>query len=74
MTRTSRASVGIRASRPLWIARLVWESAPAVLLAVSAAVAVAYFFTFLRPVAEQLDGVLPVDPADPTVVMVWGQA
>ena len=72
MTRTSRASVGIRASRPLWIARLVWESAPAVLLAVSAAVAVAYFFTFLRPVAEQLDGVLPVDPADadPTVAVL----
>jgi phosphatidylglycerol lysyltransferase len=40
------------------------ESAPAILLTVSTLAALAYFLTFLRPFAESLDVVLPIDPAD----------
>jgi phosphatidylglycerol lysyltransferase len=50
--------------RPLRVAIRWSESAPAVLLALSALLALAYFFEFLRPIAEQLDGILPIDPAD----------
>ena len=72
MTWTSPAQALSRGSRPLRIARHVSASAPAILLAVSAAAAMAYFFTFLRPVADSLDGLLPVDPADadPTVAVL----
>lgn len=72
MTWTSPVQALSRGSRPLRIARRVSASAPAILLAVSAAAAMAYFFTFLRPVADTLDGVLPVDPADadPTVAVL----
>jgi phosphatidylglycerol lysyltransferase len=48
------------------------ESAPAILLAVCTLAALAYFFTFLRPLADSLDVVLPVDPADtdPTLAVL----
>jgi phosphatidylglycerol lysyltransferase len=64
MTWTSRAKAVISGRRPLRMALQGSEYAPAILLAVSTVAAVAYFFTFLRPLAEQLDGILPVDPAD----------
>ncbi len=35
-----------------------------ILLAVSTLAAAAYFFTFLRPVANSLDVILPIDPSD----------
>lgn len=72
MTWTSHAQAPIRGSRPLRVARYVSASAPAFLLAVSAAAALAYFFTFLRPIADGLDSILPVDPADadPTVAVL----
>ncbi|MGD0249191.1 MAG: DUF2156 domain-containing protein [Candidatus Limnocylindrales bacterium] len=64
MTGTSPAHALTRGRATVRIARHVSASAPAFLLAVSAAAALAYFFTFLRPVADSLDGILPVDPAD----------
>lgn len=72
MTWTSPAQALTRSSRPIRIARHVSASAPAILLAASAAAAMAYFFTFLRPFADGLDGFLPVDPADadPTVAVL----
>ena len=67
----STQSLG-RGGRPIRIACYLSASAPAVLLAASAAAALAYFFTFLRPVADLLDGILPIDPADadPTVAVL----
>ncbi|MFI5258196.1 MAG: bifunctional lysylphosphatidylglycerol flippase/synthetase MprF [Candidatus Limnocylindrales bacterium] len=53
-----------RGRGPLRTALHVSSSAPAILLAVSALAALAYFFAVLRPVADFLDGFLPVDPAD----------
>lgn len=69
MTRISSTQAVMRGGRPLRLALQASQSAPAMLLAVSSVAALAYFFTFLRPLAEQLDGILPIDPADadPTV-------
>ena len=53
-----------RTSRPIAFLRSASGLAPALLLAASALAAVAYFFTFLRPIADELDTFLPVDPAD----------
>jgi phosphatidylglycerol lysyltransferase len=71
MTWTSQAQALTRGHRSPRFARLVW-AAPAVLLAVSAAAALAYFFTFLRPVADGVEGLLPLGPADadPTVAVL----
>jgi phosphatidylglycerol lysyltransferase len=72
VTRTSSTQALIRGSRPIRLARRHSASVPAILLAVSATVAMAYFFAFLRPLAESLDVILPVDPADadPTVAVL----
>jgi phosphatidylglycerol lysyltransferase len=61
-----------RTSRPIAFLRSASGLAPAILLAASALAAVAYFFTFLRPIADELDTFLPVDPADanPTVAVL----
>jgi phosphatidylglycerol lysyltransferase len=69
MTWTPSAHALNRGRAPFRTVRYVSASAPAILLAASAVAAVAYFFEFLRPAANALDGVLPVDPADanPTV-------
>lgn len=40
------------------------QALPALLLAVATLAATAYFFTFFRPLADSLDVVLPIDPAD----------
>jgi phosphatidylglycerol lysyltransferase len=72
MTWTASAQALGRSSRPIRFARFLSVSAPAILLAASAAAALAYFFTFLRPLADSLDAILPVDPADadPTVAVL----
>ena len=69
MTWTSSTDALTRSSGPIRIARHMSAAAPAILLAASAVAAVAYFFEFLRPAADALDSILPVDPADanPTV-------
>ena len=58
--------------QPLRMAVRISESAPGILLAVCTLAAIAYFFTFLRPIADALDVILPVDPADadPTVAVL----
>ena len=53
-----------RGRRPFRIAASISLAAPAILLALSAVASLAYLFAFLRPVAEWLDGFLPIDPAD----------
>lgn len=71
MTRTSSASTIMRGSQggSLRQARQLSQAAPAVLLAACSVAALAYFVAFLRPVADQLDSILPIDPAeaDPTL-------
>lgn len=71
MTSTTAQALS-RDRRAVRIARYLSASAPAILLAASAVAAMAYFFTFLRPVTDSLDGILPVDPADadPTVAVL----
>jgi phosphatidylglycerol lysyltransferase len=72
MTWTSPAQALSRDSRPIRMAGHVSSWLPAVLLAICAAAAMAYFFAFLRPIADDLDSVLPIDPADadPTVAVL----
>jgi phosphatidylglycerol lysyltransferase len=69
---TSSSHLPARGRRPLRFVHGVSTSAPAILLAVSTLAALAYFFEFLRPLADSLDGVLPLDPADadPTVAVL----
>lgn len=62
MTRTT--STGGLPRGPIRTALRLSASLPAVLMAVSALAALAYFIAFLQPLADFLDGVLPVDPAD----------
>ena len=50
--RVSRAAVGLSAS------------IPALLLAILSVFSLAYFFSFLRPLAAQVDSFLPIDPGD----------
>ncbi len=64
MSWTPPAQVSTGGRRQIRTALEASATAPAIFLAVTAAVSLAYFITFLRPVAEQLDGFLPVDPAD----------
>ena len=64
MTRNTPARAVIRGRGPLRAALHVSASAPAIFLAASAVASLAYFFTFLRPAADWLEGILPVDPAD----------
>lgn len=63
MTWTAPERALERGRYPVRLARSA-GAVPAILLAVSAVAAMAYFFTFLRPLADQLDGLLPIDPAD----------
>lgn len=71
MTSPSPDHALTRGHWPPRIAHYVW-AVPAILLAACAAAALAYFFTFLRPVADGLEGLLPLDPADadPTVAVL----
>jgi phosphatidylglycerol lysyltransferase len=64
MTWTTPSPAMIRGRRSFRMALAVSAAAPAILLAVSAVASLAYFFNFLRPVADSLEGILPVDPAD----------
>jgi phosphatidylglycerol lysyltransferase len=51
-TRMTRAAIGVGAS------------IPALLLALLSVASLAYFFGFLRPLAGEVDSVLPIDPGD----------
>jgi phosphatidylglycerol lysyltransferase len=63
-TVTAEPSAIVRSKRmPIRLAAVVGAWAPALLLAVSAAVSLASVFAFLRPVTGRLDGYLPLDPA-----------
>src|ERR1035437_11060513 len=89
MTLTTPSHADFRGRRSLRMALVVSASAPAILLAASALASLAYFFAFLRPAADWLEGILPLDPADanpavailaaigfaaPTVRLLRGQA
>jgi phosphatidylglycerol lysyltransferase len=72
MIRTAPTQALAGGRSPLRIARALSAAAPAILLAASTLAAMAYFFSFLHPLADQLDVILPVDPADtdPTVAVL----
>ena len=64
MTLATPSHADFRGRRSLRMALVVSASAPAILLAASALASLAYFFAFLRPAADWLEGILPLDPAD----------
>jgi phosphatidylglycerol lysyltransferase len=72
MTASTTEQLG-RGTRPLRLAVVLGSWAPALLLAVSAAVSLSYAFTFFRPATRWLDGYLPMDPAagDPVPAVLW---